>query len=83
MDKHMITEDELLKRGYSKSDDGIKFTRKIGNKDVVLILNGMGVLPKFDLDNPKKTRHFKQIDTLEDLEEFEKIENEINSKPEA
>lgn len=43
----------------------------------------MGVLPKFDLDNPKKTRHFQQIDTLEDLEEFEKVENEINSKPEA
>lgn len=83
MEKHIITEDELLKRGYKKSDDGTKYRKRLGDKDFDFIPNGTGVLPKLDLNTPKKTKHFKQIDSLEELDEFEKTESEINMKPEA
>ena len=67
MEKHFITEDELLKRGYKKSADGTKYRKRLGNKDFDFIPNGRGLLPKSELDDPQKTRHFEQIDTLPPL----------------
>ncbi|OUO23735.1 hypothetical protein [Bacteroides sp. An322] len=84
MEKHFITEDELLKRGYKKSADGTKYRKRLGNKDFDFIPNGRGLLPKSELDDPQKTRHFEQIDTLEELENFEKFAREgFKQKPEA
>lgn len=84
MEDSRITEKDLLDRGYTPTEKGKKYAKKINGKDVELTRNGKGVLPKVKHNNSKGkhtlkgTTHYRQVDDPENLDEIEKeIKSEL------
>lgn len=82
MKESEITNDDLLRQGYTKTKEGDKFTKKVGDQDVELIRNGKGVLPQIKHKNSignhtlEGITRYRQVD---DSEELNKIEKDIKS----
>lgn len=69
MGESIITEKDLLDRGYTHSKD--KYTKTINGKDIELIPNGKGVLPKVKYNNSKIPIPYIQVDNPDELDKLE------------
>ncbi|WP_294455791.1 hypothetical protein [uncultured Bacteroides sp.] len=77
MGESRITEKDLLDRGYIPTESKNKYTKTIDGKDIELIPNGKGVIPKVKNNNSPNnnskidTPQYKQMDNPKELDEFE------------
>lgn len=71
MGESIITEKDLLDRGYTQIKGENKYTKTINGKDIELVPNGKGVLPKVKHNNSKISIPYIQVDTPDKLDELE------------